>query len=154
MGQMTDTQFGALAAAQEDVRSMQIFLTGYLSGVCAQHLAEPVGPLRAPVEVETVSDEHSQYLPRFLVRLASGIQLQVRVDPATVAADLVDTWRDGLHSPSRSICPGCGAELARVGLTALAYTFEACTCGSPDYDHLVEQLWHRSCLRAGAAADG
>lgn len=49
---------------------------------------------------------------------------------------------------TRSTCPGCGnPDLMRTGITDLAYVFEVCTCRrNSTYDHLVEQLWHRTCL--------
>lgn len=47
-------------------------------------------------------------------------------------------------------CGGCGVDLMRTGLPALAYTFESCSCGSPNYTHLIERLWHRRCLAAEA----
>lgn len=51
------------------------------------------------------------------------------------------------------LCVVCGDDLMGVGITALAYTFEICMCGKPDFDHLVEQLWHRQCL-ADAISSG
>jgi hypothetical protein len=52
------------------------------------------------------------------------------------------------HQAGR-ICPGCGDDLAVVGLTRLAYTFRTYDCGTPEYPHLVEQLWHLTCLQEG-----
>lgn len=46
----------------------------------------------------------------------------------------------------RQFCPGCNVDLMRVGIPELAYVFNVCTCGSPEYSHLVEQLWHFQCL--------
>lgn len=46
----------------------------------------------------------------------------------------------------RARCPVDDIDLMAVGLTDLAYTFEVCTCQAVDYDHLVQQLWHRSCF--------
>lgn len=43
-------------------------------------------------------------------------------------------------------CPGEGDNLSTVGLVDLAYTFEVCKCPLVPYDHLAEQLWHRTCL--------
>jgi len=41
-------------------------------------------------------------------------------------------------------CPGCGqAGLSTPGIHKLGFTFEVCECGTPDYPHMVEQLWHR-----------
>lgn len=62
------------------------------------------------------------------------------------ATELVATWRHGLHDQRRGTCPGCGNDTLRVALVSVAYVFDVCSCGDPDYDHLVEQLWHRPCL--------
>lgn len=44
-----------------------------------------------------------------------------------------------------SVCPGCGAGgLSTTGLVDLGYEFVVCECGTPDYPHLVEQMWHRN----------
>ncbi len=40
----------------------------------------------------------------------------------------------------------CGADVRRAPIVNLVYTFEVCRCGSPDFDHLVERLWHRKCF--------
>jgi len=41
-------------------------------------------------------------------------------------------------------CPGCGqANLSIAGLTGLGYEFVVCECGTPEFPHLVEQMWHR-----------
>lgn len=48
----------------------------------------------------------------------------------------------------QEICPTCGQTCMYTGLTKLAYTFELCNCGVVEYEHLVEQLWHRGCLGA------
>ena len=59
-----------------------------------------------------------------------------------------DLLKSALSHPGRSVCPGedCGLDLMAVGIVALAYVFEVCTCATYDYPHLVEQLWHRDCL--------
>lgn len=43
-------------------------------------------------------------------------------------------------------CGGCDTDLSSVAIIRLAYTFRQCHCGTPEYPHLVEQLWHRTCL--------
>ena len=58
------------------------------------------------------------------------------------------------HRPGRDTCPVDRADLVRVALVKLAYTYETCSCGSPGYPHLVEQLWHREHVRARLATDG
>jgi hypothetical protein len=52
------------------------------------------------------------------------------------------------NHPGRARCPGveCGLILEAVALQHLAYVFETCQCGTPEYPHLIEQLWHRDCL--------
>lgn len=51
----------------------------------------------------------------------------------------------GKHATSDA-CPGCGADMARVAITQLAYTFAPCNCSAAEYEHLYEQLWHLACL--------
>lgn len=58
---------------------------------------------------------------------------------------LARTYLDGTHG-KQAACPADGENLGAVGITELAYTFEVCACGTPEYSHLVEQLWHRACL--------
>lgn len=54
----------------------------------------------------------------------------------------------------RTTCPVCGSHLMGVGLPDLLYTFEICTCREQStYDHLVEQLWHRTCFVRRAGGD-
>jgi hypothetical protein len=51
------------------------------------------------------------------------------------------------HRSVRHMCPGCGDDVSRIGVTDLAYTYVVCTCRElATYDHLVEQLWHLACL--------
>lgn len=80
--------------------------------------------------------------------------------PATFSGEAVVQWANGetllrqlvrsdSHHVERSkTCPPCKADMTKVGLPQIAYTFETCECGTPDYPHLVEQLWHRACLPA------
>lgn len=62
-----------------------------------------------------------------------------------IGADLLNlpNW---LSHPAARLCLGCGEDLTRTGLTDLAYTFEPCDCDHATYAHLVEWLWHRTCL--------
>lgn len=53
----------------------------------------------------------------------------------------------GRHAWS-DMCPGCNGDLSRQLIIKLAYVFSACSCGEPEYVHLVEQMWHTDCLRA------
>jgi hypothetical protein len=49
-----------------------------------------------------------------------------------------------LGSPGRrSRCPACDEDVAHIGLTNVAFTYECCDCNAAPYVHLVEQLWHR-----------
>lgn len=49
-------------------------------------------------------------------------------------------------------CPRCGADLMAVGIPDLVYVFDRCDCPVAPFTHLVEQLWHRTCHAAEAAA--
>ncbi len=64
-----------------------------------------------------------------------------RIDNGT---DLALSWPRN-HRYTRG-CPECGKDCTREALVRLAYTFEVCICGQPDYDHLVERLHHKACL--------
>jgi hypothetical protein len=67
---------------------------------------------------------------------------------APTGAILVDRWAlSAGHRQKSETCPGCGANLLRVGITELAYAFRVCACGEVAYEHLVEQLWHLACLQ-------
>lgn len=64
--------------------------------------------------------------------------------------DLMAQWT---HTHPRSaVCPGCEKDCSRTGLPKLVYTFESCTCPSAEYPHLMEQIWHRTCLVAAEPA--
>ena len=80
-------------------------------------------------------------------------------DPVTAAAasgpEAVETGGELLRyivrGPGRNLhleqgrsCLLCGVDCSRVGIGKLAYVFEVCECGRPDYPHLVERLQHRS----------
>ena len=58
----------------------------------------------------------------------------------------ITTWSHATHR-WLSICPNCDADLLEAGITKLLYEFRSCDCGAPDFEHLVEQLWHRNCFR-------
>lgn len=60
---------------------------------------------------------------------------------------LIQSWRHNGHQRSRS-CPTCLGAVLTIGVTKIVYVFEVCKCGNPDFDHLVEVLYHRSCLEA------
>lgn len=50
------------------------------------------------------------------------------------------------HSRAARTCPGCSTDLGPVAITKLVYSFVVCGCRKEvDYDHLIEQLWHRDC---------
>jgi hypothetical protein len=69
------------------------------------------------------------------------------LDQLPLLADRLDAERPmSWLSPNHQLletCPGCGQKLSTVGLHKLAYVFDVCECGTPEYPHLVEQLWHR-----------
>ncbi len=51
------------------------------------------------------------------------------------------------HQSATRICPVCLANVNNIGIDRLAYTMDVCTCREiADYDHVVEQLWHKKCL--------
>lgn len=60
---------------------------------------------------------------------------------------LFSAWSSPGHRPLAA-CPACGEDCSTTGITKLAYSFESCDCGTPEYVHLVEQIWHRSCFAA------
>lgn len=65
----------------------------------------------------------------------------------STGADLIERWasRGHGHRFARE-CPACGDDLAAVGIIHLAYVHETCDCGTTEHDHLVERLWHLTCL--------
>lgn len=52
-----------------------------------------------------------------------------------------------------NICPKCQEDLSRVALTKVVSTFESCDCGDPEFTHLVEQSWHKTCFLQQAPAN-
>ena len=51
------------------------------------------------------------------------------------------------HREQTWICPECGETINGHGIDKLAYTMDVCTCRvAADYDHVVEQIWHKACL--------
>lgn len=51
------------------------------------------------------------------------------------------------HRDELWICPECKQSVGSHGINKLAYTMDACTCRViADYDHVVEQIWHKACL--------
>lgn len=60
-------------------------------------------------------------------------------------ANSLGSWLDRTHG-SLHVCPGCDLAVYTVGLTHLVYEFKTCACGTPEQEHLVEQLWHRDCF--------
>lgn len=59
-------------------------------------------------------------------------------------------WRDNHPRDKHSICPACQADCNRVALVDLVYAFEPCDCPTVSYTHLVERLWHRTCIKAAS----
>jgi len=58
---------------------------------------------------------------------------------------LLEYWRTR-HEQSDT-CPRCSQALSRTAIIYIVYTFQPCSCGDPQYEHLVEQAWHRVCFR-------
>lgn len=52
---------------------------------------------------------------------------------------------DGIHYEKARTCPECQGDCSKTAIDELIYTFELCSCGNPEYPHLIEQLHHRSC---------
>ena len=51
------------------------------------------------------------------------------------------------HMKATRVCPVCRKDLMQTGIDKLAYTMDVCSCRNDrTYDHVVEQLWHKSCL--------
>lgn len=73
-----------------------------------------------------------------------------RTLPIANGTDLALSWPRSHRYDRR--CPECGVDASREALVRLAYTFEVCSCGQPEYEHLVERLHHRACL--GLAPEG
>ncbi len=48
------------------------------------------------------------------------------------------------HRTKPDECRTCHQDIAGAALTSLAYVWETCECGAPEYPHLVEQPYHRS----------
>lgn len=62
------------------------------------------------------------------------------------------SWLDPGHR-TLGHCPVCTQDTtSSVGITGLAYLYKVCECGSPEHAHLVEQLYHQTCI-AEAATD-
>jgi len=63
---------------------------------------------------------------------------------------LVGLIREHRSHPQVYVCPGCHAQNLHtsIGIDKIAYTYETCDCRAEgfEFDHLIEQLWHRSCL--------
>ena len=66
---------------------------------------------------------------------------------------LITSFLDRRHHAALRNCPTCGVDCSRQGITKLVYSHEVCSCDRWDYDHLVEQLWHRACFVSAAASD-
>lgn len=51
----------------------------------------------------------------------------------------------GSHSKKASTCPICGDDSIGTALVDVLYKFEPCSCGDPEYTHLVQQMYHIKC---------
>lgn len=63
----------------------------------------------------------------------------------TTGADLILSW-DRRHRIA-TVCPRCADPVMTVAMVNLVYTHEVCSCGTPNYAHLVETLYHRACFQ-------
>lgn len=78
-----------------------------------------------------------------LLDFDGGRETVFRVVAAVQRAVPPLSWLNHQHQ-LLATCPGCGqAGLDTIGIHKLAHTYEVCECGTPDYPHMVEQLWHR-----------
>lgn len=80
-----------------------------------------------------------------------GIMVLDPIAPTAWGSGLLLTLAREAHlHPESYVCPGCHAQNmhSTVGLDKLAQTYEVCTCRAEgfEFDHLIEQLWHRACL--------
>jgi hypothetical protein len=85
-------------------------------------------------------------------RMAAVMRKIGMVDSAAIVAQLTPiSFLDRGHRALRN-CPRCGEDCSTIGITKTAYTFESCDCddSSAAHPHLVEQLWHRACIRRPA----
>lgn len=71
---------------------------------------------------------------------------QEEADPMSHVTGGITYGRLGTAHRSLQRCPECTQDLSTSGLTRLAYTFEVCRCGALEGGHLVQQMWHRTCL--------
>lgn len=130
-------------------------LCGQVAGSLALDLMRP-GPMRTD-SIELVDDEEGNHLDAVRINRPSGQYLVLikRADELEQVATLEElTFRlygsfgkyETTHHDRGRKCPGCAADLATCAITHLAYVFDVCDCGTPNYAHLIEQLWHRDCL--------
>jgi hypothetical protein len=107
----------------------------------------PAAISQSPTKVSSLNPAEKRKAKRLEARLAAD-----RVTPTQklTVDDLVANNRIGgiaLRShPEGLRCLTCGADMNRVGITKIVYTFEVCNCDAATYDHLREQLWHRQCF--------
>lgn len=59
---------------------------------------------------------------------------------------LIRSWEARSQHNVPDECPRCMGPTLTVGVTKLVWTYEVCACGIPEYEHLVETLWHRACV--------
>jgi SOS-response transcriptional repressor LexA len=100
----------------------------------------------------TVADDLRRLAARGWIRVAPGIPRGIvlvdDLEPVSLETALRRiglTYLDTAHKAAR-YGPPCGQDMAVIGLPSILYTYETCSCGTPEYDHLIEQLWHRGCF--------
>lgn len=81
-------------------------------------------------------------------KVASVMREAGMVDSAAIVSQLAPiSFLDRDHRALRN-CPRCGEDCSTTSITKTAYTFESCDCdaSTATHSHLVEQLWHRTCI--------
>lgn len=68
---------------------------------------------------------------------------------APTMMQLIKTWNHSEKHPHGYRCPTCGGN-TNIAVDKIAYTFTVCRCDVVEYDHLVEVIYHRTCLEPTA----
>jgi hypothetical protein len=160
---MTEPNLTSVHSPHRPVDDDHALLCGQVAGSLALDLLRP-GPLKTET-VEIVDDEEGNHLDAVRVTRPSGAYLITIKREDVLAAQATSEqltqvlfssfgrYEEQHHDRGRS-CPGCGVDLMTTAITHLAYVYDVCACGTPDYAHLIEQLWHRDCLADQPPTDG